>query len=153
MSFFVSCLTKSMFTQTWATNPLSLASRRTTPLTSKAVLLSLPLTTLASQATPCDWSHLCDHLPRMSFSFTPSCKSLKSLHGLNQLFFRYFSVQITGIVAQLLSFPLGRAQPKFIPNVRSSASRITIMTSVAATKTYDTGIVTGHQVLQGSAPL
>jgi hypothetical protein len=37
--------------------------------------------------------------------------------GLNQFFFfRYPSVVITGIVAQLLSFPLGRAAAAWIPN-------------------------------------
>lgn len=37
--------------------------------------------------------------------------------GLNQFFFfRFPSVTITGIVAQLLSFPIGRAAAAFIPN-------------------------------------
>ncbi|KAL9715658.1 hypothetical protein Ac2012v2_000101 [Leucoagaricus gongylophorus] len=37
--------------------------------------------------------------------------------GLNQFFFfRYPSVTITGIVAQLLSFPIGRAAAAFLPN-------------------------------------
>ncbi|KAH7096464.1 OPT oligopeptide transporter [Auriculariales sp. MPI-PUGE-AT-0066] len=39
--------------------------------------------------------------------------------GLNQFFyFRYPSVTITGIVAQLLSFPMGRAWAAWMPNVR-----------------------------------
>lgn len=37
--------------------------------------------------------------------------------GLNQFFFfRYPSVTITGIVAQLLSFPIGRAAAAWVPN-------------------------------------
>ncbi len=37
--------------------------------------------------------------------------------GLNQFFFfRYPSVTITGIVAQLLSFPVGRAAAAWLPN-------------------------------------
>ena len=37
--------------------------------------------------------------------------------GLNQFFFfRYPSVSITGIVAQLLSFPVGRAAAAWLPN-------------------------------------
>jgi hypothetical protein len=37
--------------------------------------------------------------------------------GLNQFFFfRYPSVIITGIVAQLLSFPIGRAAAAWVPN-------------------------------------
>ena len=39
--------------------------------------------------------------------------------GLNQFFFfRYPSVTITGLVAQLLSFPMGRAWARFLPNVK-----------------------------------
>jgi hypothetical protein len=39
--------------------------------------------------------------------------------GLNQFFyFRYPSVTISGLVAQLLSFPLGRAAARFFPRVK-----------------------------------
>jgi len=39
--------------------------------------------------------------------------------GLNQFFFfRYPSVTISGLVAQLLSFPLGRAWAAWMPNFR-----------------------------------
>lgn len=39
--------------------------------------------------------------------------------GLNQFFyFRYPSVTILGIVAQLLTFPMGRAWAQFMPNVK-----------------------------------
>lgn len=39
--------------------------------------------------------------------------------GVNQLFFfRYPSVPITGIVAQLLSFPIGRLWAAYVPRKR-----------------------------------
>jgi OPT family small oligopeptide transporter len=80
--------------------------------------------------------------------------------GLNQFFFfRYPSVQVTGIVAQLLSFPLGRVWAKFMPNVKIFGMSvnpgpfsikehvlITIMASVGATSAYATDIVAVQRV-------
>lgn len=41
------------------------------------------------------------------------------LPGLNQFFyFRYPSVTITGVVAQLLSYPVGRAFATFLPDIK-----------------------------------
>lgn len=45
--------------------------------------------------------------------------------GLNQFFFfRYPSVNITGIVAQLLSFPMGRLWAAVVPDVTVFGARL-----------------------------
>jgi hypothetical protein len=83
--------------------------------------------------------------------------------GLNQFFyFRYPSVTILGIVAQLLTFPLGRAWAKFMPNVKiwgisvnpgpfsiKEHVLITIMGSVGATSAYATDLVAVQRVFYG----
>ncbi|KAH7922259.1 OPT oligopeptide transporter [Leucogyrophana mollusca] len=75
--------------------------------------------------------------------------------GLNQFFyFRYPSVSITGIVAQLLAFPMGRAWARLVPDVKVFGTSlnpgpftikehvlITIMASVGSTSAYATDIV------------
>ncbi|KAF4573388.1 hypothetical protein EYR40_003531 [Pleurotus pulmonarius] len=80
--------------------------------------------------------------------------------GLNQFFyFRYPSVTIGGIVAQLLSFPVGRAWATIMPNVRICGVSInpgpftikehvliTIMASVGASSAYATDIVAVQRV-------
>ncbi|KAJ7474035.1 OPT oligopeptide transporter [Mycena latifolia] len=80
--------------------------------------------------------------------------------GLNQFFFfRYPSVNITGIVAQLLSFPVGRAAAAYVPNWRifgvplnpgpftvKEHVLITIMASVGAGSAYATDIVAVQRV-------
>ncbi|KAF9502152.1 OPT oligopeptide transporter, partial [Pleurotus eryngii] len=80
--------------------------------------------------------------------------------GLNQFFyFRYPSVTIGGIVAQLLSFPVGRAWAAIMPNVRilgvsinpgpftiKEHVLITIMASVGASSAYATDIVAVQRV-------
>lgn len=80
--------------------------------------------------------------------------------GLNQFFFfRYPSVTITGIVAQLLSFPLGKAWAKFLPNVKifgvslnpgpfsiKEHVLITIMATVGYQSAYATDIVAVQRV-------
>ncbi|KAJ7115248.1 small oligopeptide transporter [Mycena epipterygia] len=83
--------------------------------------------------------------------------------GLNQFFFfRFPSVNITGIVAQLLSFPVGRAAAAYIPNWTILGVRlnpgpftvkehvlITIMASVGAGSAYATDIVAVQRVYYG----
>ncbi|EIN07938.1 small oligopeptide transporter [Punctularia strigosozonata HHB-11173 SS5] len=83
--------------------------------------------------------------------------------GLNQFFFfRYPSVTISGLVAQLLSFPVGRAWAKFLPNVKIFGVAInpgpftvkehvlvTIMASVGAGSAYATDIVAVQRVYYG----
>ncbi|KAG9221094.1 hypothetical protein CCMSSC00406_0005467 [Pleurotus cornucopiae] len=80
--------------------------------------------------------------------------------GLNQFFyFRYPSVTVGGIVAQLLSFPIGRAWAKVMPNVTilgvplnpgpftiKEHVLITIMGSVASGSAYATDIVAVQRV-------
>ncbi|TFK38745.1 small oligopeptide transporter [Crucibulum laeve] len=80
--------------------------------------------------------------------------------GLNQFFFfRFPSVNITGIVAQLLSFPVGRAAAAWIPNwsvfgvplnpgpfTVKEHVLITIMASVGAGSAYATDIVAVQRV-------
>ncbi|KAJ7715381.1 small oligopeptide transporter [Mycena metata] len=80
--------------------------------------------------------------------------------GLNQFFFfRFPSVTITGIVAQLLSFPVGRAAAAYIPNWTVFGVKlnpgpftvkehvlITIMASVGAGSAYATDIVAVQRV-------
>jgi len=80
--------------------------------------------------------------------------------GLNQFFyFRYPSITILGIVAQLLTFPLGRAWAKFLPNIKifgisvnpgpfsiKEHVLITIMASVGATTAYATDIIAVQRV-------
>jgi OPT family small oligopeptide transporter len=80
--------------------------------------------------------------------------------GLNQFFFfRYPSVTITGIVAQLLAFPAGRAWAKFVPNVKvfgvalnpgpfsiKEHVLVTIMATVGYQSAYATDIVAVQRV-------
>ncbi|KZT18817.1 small oligopeptide transporter [Neolentinus lepideus HHB14362 ss-1] len=80
--------------------------------------------------------------------------------GLNQFFFfRYPSVTISGLVAQLLSFPLGRFWARFLPNVTIFGIHInpgpftvkehviiTIMATVGATSAYATDIIAVQRV-------
>ncbi|KAF8063463.1 OPT oligopeptide transporter [Lyophyllum atratum] len=80
--------------------------------------------------------------------------------GLNQFFFfRYPSVTVTGIVAQLLSFPIGRAWARFMPNVKIFGLElnpgpfsikehvlITIMATVGYQSAYATDIVAVQRV-------
>ncbi|KAJ6532845.1 oligopeptide transporter [Mycena vulgaris] len=80
--------------------------------------------------------------------------------GLNQFFFfRYPAVTVTGIVAQLLTFPLGRAWARLLPNVSLFGIHlnpgpfsikehvlITIMASVGAGSAYATDIVAVQRV-------
>jgi hypothetical protein len=92
----------------------------------------------------------------------PAC-SLAFQQGLNQFFyFRYPSVTILGIVAQLLTFPLGQAWARFLPNVKvfglslnpgpfsiKEHVLITIMASVGAQSAYATDIVAVQRVFYG----
>uniref|UniRef100_A0A8H8CGT5 OPT oligopeptide transporter n=1 Tax=Psilocybe cubensis TaxID=181762 RepID=A0A8H8CGT5_PSICU len=80
--------------------------------------------------------------------------------GLNQFFFfRYPSVTVTGIVGQLLIFPLGRAWARLLPNVKIFGVEInpgpftikehvlsTIMASVGYSSAYATDIVAVQRV-------
>ncbi|KAF7367756.1 Sexual differentiation process protein isp4 [Mycena sanguinolenta] len=80
--------------------------------------------------------------------------------GLNQFFFfRFPGVTITGIVAQLLSFPCGRAAAAYVPNWRifgvslnpgpftvKEHVLITIMASVGAGSAYATDIIAVQRV-------
>ncbi|PPR03986.1 hypothetical protein CVT24_008305 [Panaeolus cyanescens] len=80
--------------------------------------------------------------------------------GLNQFFFfRYPAVTITGIVAQLLIFPLGRTWARLLPNVTVFGIHLnpgpysikehvlsTIMASVGAYSAYATDIVAVQRV-------
>ncbi|KII90413.1 hypothetical protein PLICRDRAFT_173833 [Plicaturopsis crispa FD-325 SS-3] len=82
------------------------------------------------------------------------------ISGLNQFFFfRYPSVSVTPIVAQLLSFPVGKAWAKFLPNVKifgvslnpgpftiKEHVLVTIMASVGAGSAYATDIVAVQRV-------
>lgn len=80
--------------------------------------------------------------------------------GVNQFFFfRYPSVPITGIVAQLLSFPIGRVCAAYLPRKKvfgislnpgpftiKEHVLITIMASVGATSAYATDIIAVQRV-------
>ncbi|KAJ8695684.1 hypothetical protein PTI98_008257 [Pleurotus ostreatus] len=80
--------------------------------------------------------------------------------GLNQFFFfRYPSVTVGGIVAQLLSFPIGRLWARYVPNVRIFGKPlnpgpfsikehvlVTIMATVGAYSAYATDIVAVQRV-------
>lgn len=80
--------------------------------------------------------------------------------GVNQFFFfRYPSVTITGIVAQLLAFPVGRAWAAAMPNIRifghdlnpgpftiKEHVLITIMATVGASSAYATDIIAVQRV-------
>nr|GAT55049.1 OPT oligopeptide transporter [Mycena chlorophos] len=80
--------------------------------------------------------------------------------GLNQFFFfRYPAVTVSSIVAQLLTFPLGRAWARFLPNVSifglalnpgpftiKEHVLITIMAGVGAGSAYATDIVAVQRV-------
>ncbi|KAF9445612.1 small oligopeptide transporter [Macrolepiota fuliginosa MF-IS2] len=83
--------------------------------------------------------------------------------GLNQFFFfRFPSVTITGIVAQLLSFPVGRAAAAFLPNWTIFGVRlnpgpftvkehvlVTIMATVGWQSAYATDIIAVQRVYYG----
>ncbi|KII86297.1 hypothetical protein PLICRDRAFT_177860 [Plicaturopsis crispa FD-325 SS-3] len=83
--------------------------------------------------------------------------------GLNQFFFfRFPSVSVTGIVAQLLSFPMGKAAARYLPNKTifgvslnpgpftvKEHVLITIMASVGAGSAYATDIVAVQRVYYG----
>ncbi|KAJ7068462.1 OPT oligopeptide transporter [Mycena amicta] len=83
--------------------------------------------------------------------------------GLNQFFFfRYPSVTVTGIIAQLLSLPAGRLWARLLPNVSifgialnpgpfniKEHVLITIMASVGAGSAYATDIVAVQRVYYG----
>ncbi|KIY43237.1 OPT oligopeptide transporter [Fistulina hepatica ATCC 64428] len=87
----------------------------------------------------------------------------KLIPGVNQFFyFRYPSVTITGIVAQLLAFPLGRAWARTVPNwsvfgiplnpgpfTIKEHVLLTIMATVGATSAYATDIVAVQRVYYG----
>ncbi|RDB17348.1 Sexual differentiation process protein isp4 [Hypsizygus marmoreus] len=80
--------------------------------------------------------------------------------GLNQFFFfRYPSVTVTGVVAQLLVFPIGRAWARVVPNVKifglslnpgpfsiKEHVLITIMATVGYQSAYATDIVAVQRV-------
>ncbi|KAG2155226.1 OPT oligopeptide transporter [Suillus bovinus] len=83
--------------------------------------------------------------------------------GLNQFFFfRYPSVSVTGMVAQLLAFPMGRLWAAVVPNVSVFGVRlnpgpftikehvlITIMATVGWQSAYATDIVAVQRVFYG----
>lgn len=83
--------------------------------------------------------------------------------GLNQFFFfRYPAVNISGIAAQLLCFPVGRAWAKVVPNVRIFGVRmnpgpfsikehvlVTIMATVGGPAAYATDIIAVQRVYYG----
>ncbi|KIK68259.1 hypothetical protein GYMLUDRAFT_35638 [Collybiopsis luxurians FD-317 M1] len=80
--------------------------------------------------------------------------------GLNQFFyFRYPSVTITGLVAQLLAFPVGIAWARFMPNVKIFGVQlnpgpftikehvlVTVMASVGYQSAYATDIIAVQRV-------
>ncbi|KII91025.1 hypothetical protein PLICRDRAFT_28874 [Plicaturopsis crispa FD-325 SS-3] len=82
------------------------------------------------------------------------------ISGLNQFFFfRYPSVSVTPIIAQLLSFPVGKLWAKLLPNVKIFGLSInpgpftikehvlvTIMASVGAGSAYATDVVAVQRV-------
>jgi OPT family small oligopeptide transporter len=86
--------------------------------------------------------------------------------GMNQFFFfRFPSVQVTAVVAQLLSFPVGRAWARFMPNVRIFGIRlnpghftikehvlITVMATVGSGSAYATDIVAVQRVFYNQFP-
>lgn len=70
--------------------------------------------------------------------------------GLNQFFFfRFPSVQISGIAAQLLTYPIGRAAAAFVPNwtifgVRLNPGPFTVKEHVLVTVRFSSGINNYH---------
>ncbi|KIY66407.1 OPT superfamily oligopeptide transporter [Cylindrobasidium torrendii FP15055 ss-10] len=80
--------------------------------------------------------------------------------GMNQfLYFRYPSVSINGLVAQLIVYPFGRAWARFMPAVRICGVSVnpgpftikehvlvTVMAGVGASSAYATGIVAVQRV-------
>ncbi|KAH8101599.1 OPT oligopeptide transporter [Cristinia sonorae] len=80
--------------------------------------------------------------------------------GLNQFFFfRYPAVTVSGVVAQLLSFPIGRVWQRWVPNVKIFGAElnpgpfsikehvlITVMASVGWQSAYATDIVAVQRV-------
>ncbi|TDL15604.1 OPT oligopeptide transporter [Rickenella mellea] len=88
------------------------------------------------------------------------------ISGLNQFFFfRFPSVTIGNLVAQLLSYPLGRLWAKFMPNVRIFGAQLnpgpfcvkehvlaTIMATVAGGSAYATDIVAVQRVYYNQTP-
>ncbi|KAJ7691304.1 OPT oligopeptide transporter protein-domain-containing protein [Mycena rosella] len=119
----------------------------------------MPVTTLRTWVIGIAWAILIPVSTNFTFlrtlSFKPDC-----IQGLNQFFFfRFPSVTITGIVAQLLSFPVGRAAAAYVPNWRilgvslnpgpftvKEHVLITIMASVGAGSAYATDIVAVQRV-------
>jgi hypothetical protein len=83
--------------------------------------------------------------------------------GLNQFFFfRWPNVTITGLVAQLLSFPLGRAWARFMPRVKifgvslnpgpftvKEHVLLTVMATVTNGSAYATDIIAVQRVFYG----
>ena len=73
--------------------------------------------------------------------------------GLNQFFFfRFPSVQISGIAAQLLIFPFGRALATFTPNwtifgVRLNPGPFTVKEHVLVTVRFSSGIDNNYHTL------
>jgi OPT family small oligopeptide transporter len=86
--------------------------------------------------------------------------------GLNQFFFfRYPSVTINAMVAQLISFPLGRAWARVMPNVKifgislnpgrftvKEHVLVTIMASVGASSAYATDVIAVQRVFYNQSP-
>ncbi|KAH7920260.1 OPT oligopeptide transporter [Leucogyrophana mollusca] len=81
--------------------------------------------------------------------------------GINQFFYlRYPAIQITGVVAQLLSFPIGRAWARFVPDLKifgvsinpgpftiKEHVLITIMGTVGYQSAYATDILAVQRVI------
>jgi hypothetical protein len=85
------------------------------------------------------------------------------LPGLNQFFFfRWPSITISGLVAQLLSFPMGRAWAKIMPRVKifgvslnpgpftvKEHVLLTVMATVTNGSAYATDIIAVQRVFYG----
>ncbi|KAL6304480.1 OPT oligopeptide transporter [Sparassis latifolia] len=88
------------------------------------------------------------------------------LPGINQFYyFRYPSLTVTGIVAQLLTFPLGRLWARFVPRIKvfglslnpgpfniKEHVLVTIMAGVAAQTAYATDVVAVQRVWYHQRP-
>jgi OPT family small oligopeptide transporter len=89
------------------------------------------------------------------------------LPGLNQFFFfRWPSITISGLVAQLLSFPMGRAWAKIMPRVKifgvslnpgpftvKEHVLLTVMATVTNGSAYATDIIAVQRVFYGQHPV
>jgi hypothetical protein len=89
------------------------------------------------------------------------------LPGLNQFFFfRWPSITISGLVAQLLSFPMGRAWAKVMPRVKifgvslnpgpftvKEHVLLTVMATVTNGSAYATDIIAVQRVFYGKLVL